>query len=127
VGKGGITLEEWYSKTDRLISANPVLSATLAYYQRSTHKAEEEPMTKQEALDLLGEYCGHIDAWDHRSWSLYGDKVLYDAIGMYGRFPSTGSTNKAMRWLGYLQGVLVAYGEFTLEDVKQHSKNRRLG
>jgi hypothetical protein len=33
VGKGGITLEEWYSKTDRLISANPVLSATLAYYR----------------------------------------------------------------------------------------------
>ena len=29
---------------------------------------------------------------------------------------------KAMRWLGYIQGVLVSNKRFTLDDVKAHSR-----
>ncbi len=32
-----------------------------------------------------------------------------------------GKVEKAMRWLGYVQGVLVARGLFTLSQVKEHS------
>lgn len=33
---------------------------------------------------------------------------------------------KMMRWLGYIQGVLVAFDIYTLEQVKEHSKARRV-
>ncbi len=29
---------------------------------------------------------------------------------------------KAMRWLGYIQGCMVNSGDFNLEDVKRHSR-----
>jgi hypothetical protein len=32
------------------------------------------------------------------------------------------SENKAMRWLGYIQGVVVASGEATLEEMKDLSR-----
>ena len=37
-----------------------------------------------------------------------------------------GSEKKAMRWLGYMQGILVAKSVFTLDDVKEHSRTRRV-
>lgn len=33
---------------------------------------------------------------------------------------------KMMRWLGYVQGVLVAFDVYTLDEVKVHSKERRV-
>ncbi len=36
-------------------------------------------------------------------------------------FIPAGRREKAMRWLGYIQGVLVACGWFKLDDVKKHS------
>lgn len=33
-----------------------------------------------------------------------------------------GNIDKAMRWLGYIQGACVALDLFTLEDVKNHSR-----
>lgn len=37
-------------------------------------------------------------------------------------FIEAGNTDKAMRWLGYVQGVLVYSGRFTLKQVKNHSR-----
>lgn len=34
---------------------------------------------------------------------------------------------KAHRWLGFVQGVLVARGLFSLGDVKEHSRTRQVG
>lgn len=34
---------------------------------------------------------------------------------------------KALRWLGFVQGVLVANNVFTIEDVKEHSRTRQVG
>ena len=31
-------------------------------------------------------------------------------------------TEKAMRWLGFVQGVLFARGEFTVAELKEHSR-----
>ena len=36
-------------------------------------------------------------------------------------FADRGQVDKAMRWLGFLQGVLWKSGEFTLDDLKKHS------
>ena len=34
-------------------------------------------------------------------------------------------TEKCMRWLGFIQGVLWTVGDFTLEDLKNHSRPDR--
>ena len=34
-----------------------------------------------------------------------------------------GRIEKAMRWLGFIQGVLVAKNYYTLEEVKSHSRS----
>lgn len=38
------------------------------------------------------------------------------------RFVDEGRIEKAMRWLGFLQGVLWARNFFTLDDLKNHSR-----
>lgn len=35
----------------------------------------------------------------------------------------TGRINKAMRWLGFIQGVLCARGHFTLAQLREHSRS----
>ena len=46
--------------------------------------------------------------------------------GIYDRFPEGGSDAKAMRWLGFCQGVLHEREVFTLDELKAHSQNRRV-
>lgn len=77
-------------------------------------------MNRAEALELIRQYAHEIDS---SSESYF---VLIEASGMPDRFPSDGSENKAMRWLGYMQGALVATGFFTLDDVKRHSRTRKV-
>jgi len=36
-------------------------------------------------------------------------------------FLANGKTDKAMRWLGWIQGVCYGLGEFSLKDLKEHS------
>jgi hypothetical protein len=38
------------------------------------------------------------------------------------KFVDEGRIEKAMRWLGFIQGVLWADNEFTLDDLKNHSR-----
>lgn len=80
-------------------------------------------MTRNEALYLLHDYC--LLLWRNAKISALRP-VLADARRMSSRFPSTGSKAKAMRWLGYMQGVLVATRVFTLDEVKRHAKNKQL-
>ena len=42
--------------------------------------------------------------------------------GRAAAMPAAGEADKAMRWLGYVQGVLVARGAFTLDQVRAHSR-----
>jgi len=79
-------------------------------------------MTKDTALRLLGEYCAIIeDRWESAE-SAFARLALVDTEGMAERFPKDGSEAKAMRWLGYAQGVLVATGLYSLGEVKEHSR-----
>ena len=84
-------------------------------------------MTREDALNLLNEYC---EAIDHRGTylrpftSLRSCETLEDAKGMAARWPAGGSKAKAMRWLGYMQGVLVCAGYYDLDEVKEHSRRK---
>lgn len=81
-------------------------------------------MKRVEALTLLKSYCSHLDV---QAGFATLRPALENAREMWNRFPVTGTAAKAMRWLGYMQGVCVASGVFSLEQVKEHEKNRRLG
>lgn len=78
-------------------------------------------MTRETALKMLSQYC---DAIKTGMWITGGEMppVMKDAAGMADRFPEDGSEKKAMRWLGYMQGVLVCSQVFSLDEVKEHSK-----
>jgi len=69
-------------------------------------------MNKSEALHLIKEYCA---AAVRLSW---GEAIT----GLRSRFPDDGSENKAMRWLGFIQGVHFARGSYSLESLKDHSR-----
>jgi len=76
-------------------------------------------MTKVEALRLLCQYCFVLSTKE-----TLGD-VVRDAAGMCERFPlDGGDITKAMRWLGYIQGVCVCAGVYSLAQVKMHSKRK---
>lgn len=70
-------------------------------------------MTKDEALQLIKNYCEYLKV------SGEVDSTLTDLID---RFPDTGSEAKAMRWLGFIQGALYHKGLFKLDDLKTHNK-----
>jgi hypothetical protein len=73
----------------------------------------ELQMTKQEVLAMIEAYETHACP------------VEEDALhGIRARFPQDGSEAKAMRWLGFCQGVLHERGIFTLDELKQHSLSR---
>lgn len=65
-------------------------------------------MTREEALTMLAGYS----------------EVIPELRGMRQRFPEGGSSAKAMRWLGYAQGVCGALGYFSLDALKEHSRLR---
>lgn len=84
-------------------------------------------MTKDQALDLMRQYAQYLK--EHRntwiSLPLESKRFLH-LIEMPERFPSEGSTSKAMRWLGFVQGALWMAEVFSLDTLKLHSKNRML-
>lgn len=85
-------------------------------------------MTRIDALGLLYQYCDYLKSQDvtpHHLWTGQMD-TLNNAQGMFNRFPLDGSEKKAMRWLGYMQGVLVMSGIFTLDQVKEHSRTKEV-
>lgn len=83
---------------------------------------------------MLTEYC-EVAAQEKRFLeedalysSLFSPAVYLDPLntllGMGGRFPEDGDEAKAMRWLGFAQGVLYARKIFSLEDVKNHTRRK---
>lgn len=86
-------------------------------------------MTREHALALLKEYSdfveerfGGMDINPNNA----KESALASVMGVHDRFPDDGSEKKAMRWLGWAQGVLQACGVFTLEALKEHSRTRSI-
>lgn len=69
-------------------------------------------MTKAQALQLItiyGEWLTRVGWEDPTSTQIME------------RWPQDGSENKAMRWLGFMQGVLYQSCLMSLDEIKQHS------
>lgn len=69
-------------------------------------------MTKDTAVKLIGEYS---DVFKKRGMS-------DTASGLADRWPGHGTERKAMRWLGFAQGIAWSNGVFTLDEIKEHSR-----
>ena len=74
-------------------------------------------MTKEQALELIKQYCKILENFREP------DTVLTELVK---RWPEDGSEAKAMRWLGFIQGALYAYGYYSLEEVKDHSREKKV-
>lgn len=79
-------------------------------------------MTRTEALDLLQQYSVYIRT--HCSHVTRENTILDRVADAPRRFPKSGSKAKAMRWLGWAQGVLEASGVFAPQDIENHSRTR---
>ncbi len=75
-------------------------------------------MTRNTALDLMVTYCSQFQDLPSKGKS----GAVKDASSLPERWPENGSLAKAMRWLGYTQGICVAEGIYTVEEVKEHSR-----
>lgn len=89
-----------------------------------------ESMTKQEAVQLMRDYAAVLKEWWTHPFTPASDThmilTLTHIIEMPARFPEDGSEDKAMRWLGWIQGALCAFGIYTLEEVKEHVRTKHV-
>lgn len=77
-------------------------------------------MTRDEALHVMMGYRLML-ASDGRTTT---NHLLAHVRDMPMRIQASENTDKVMRWLGYMQGVLHATGVYTLDQLKEHSKRR---
>lgn len=74
-------------------------------------------MNRTQALDLIEKYCTYLKGVGY---------VNPEVIELRKRWPLIGTTNKAMRWLGFIQGFCYGQAIFSLDQLKQHSKYKKL-
>lgn len=72
-------------------------------------------MTKEQALRLMQAYAEYA--------TLLSSTQARHLAGMPERVTEDFSTEKTMRWLGFMQGALWASERFTLEELKEHSRH----
>ena len=71
-------------------------------------------MTKDKAIRLIRQYDFLLTDRGER------DPVV---LHLLSRWPEDGSEYKAMRWLGFIQGVCYGKRIFKLDEIKEHSRS----
>ena len=70
-------------------------------------------MTLSKVKKVLRDYDGRLKMDAHIHW-------MCQEVQKF----RTSKTEKAMRWLGFIQGYLYTTGEFTINELKRHNKQR---
>lgn len=73
-------------------------------------------MTKDTALRMIRDYCFELEERGEGP----------ELAEMWTRWPDDGSERKAMRWLGFLQGVFYVRRYRTLESLKDESRTGKV-
>jgi|GEM_PF-582184 len=94
----------------RILTGDKLISVFSFY--RDELKKKGVPKKQLERYDI---YSAGIFRKNHLSHLIY---MCDTAIG----FVHEGRIEKAMRWLGFIQGVLYFADEYTLDDLKNHSR-----
>jgi hypothetical protein len=92
--------------SEKLISVFEFYRDELAKKGIAAEQLKDEDYHAKASDLLVSTHLGHV-AW-----------MCDAAIG----FVQEDRIEKAMRWLGYVQGVLYIAGEYTLDDLKNHSR-----
>lgn len=89
-------------------------------------------MTSEKMLSLIRFYRERFEHWGigkrkapHDKWKKPEHEVLAHCHNMLDKmegFVAEGRMEKAFRWLGFIQGCLWSFGEYSLEELKNHSK-----
>src|SRR3989344_8056982 len=92
-------------------------------------------MTKEKVLEVIGVYRLHckslgilkkkINPNIHFDLKVYQENMgldhLHAMLDEMEQFIKEGQMEKVFRWLGFIQGVLWAFGHFTLNELKDHN------
>ena len=84
----------------------------------------ELTMTREKCIEVLDRYERSLTTV---SYHKKDQEMVHHLLGMIPRmremlWNSTPRTEKFMRWVGFMQGVLWQRGLFTLEELKEHNK-----
>jgi len=86
---------------------------------------EETPMKKKTAIKLIRKYSEDFERWrglfESEGWDEEDIQVATSLIERWEQLEPEGSKSKAMRWLGFAQGLAFGIGLYTLEALKQDS------
>jgi len=84
-------------------------------------------MTREKLKSLFEKYQDHAceryqesDA-PHGAYYLKIQDLCKRALGQVGIL-DVGRIEKAMRWIGFIQGVLWSLGDFTVDELRSHSR-----
>jgi len=89
-------------------------------------------MTNEKIFTILNKYSKFLNKKGYKSRAIK-QKLYYpndiDAMGhvlvmipRIKQFIKEERREKAFRWLGFVQGILWSYGEYTIEELRDHNK-----
>lgn len=61
------------------------------------------------------------DIRDHLLWMIRESQA---SLREDNAFPTNGTKEKVMRWLGFIQGVLWCKGEYSIDDLRKHNESK---
>ncbi len=89
-------------------------------------------MTEEKTIRVLEEYYQYLESMDVEPIKILPNIVLQNPedglahcmamIPETIKFLKEGRIEKAYRWLGFIQGVLWANGQYNINDLKSHNK-----
>lgn len=77
-------------------------------------------MTDEKVIEVARRYKRMLDGYGLMRESTHAK--LIEMPAQIVAFIHAGRREKAMRWLGFIQGVFWAEGVYTLDELKEHSK-----
>jgi hypothetical protein len=83
-------------------------------------------MTRAEAVSLIEQYSAKVFRAIGRGRVPTREEALDRIYDLAFRIPAEASERKAMRWLGFIQGVTWMLGAWSIDELKAHSRDRRI-
>jgi hypothetical protein len=105
----------FHKEPGRAIMTSEKLRSVFKFYEE--HIREYHPELSPTQMD---DDCTRIKS-PHISDDMYWGHMLFMTVQGQ-KFVDLGKIEKAMRWLGFLQGILWEDDHFTLDDLKNHSR-----
>ena len=76
------------------------------------------------SFEAIKNTCGNLGSLSHSRWMCL-DMLQWDLLNPHFDTNAIESDDreKAMRWLGFIQGVLFAKGVYTVDEMREHNRD----